>query len=59
MFEKEASYALTYWERVSDRLIVAHFKTRFQNITIQNAYAPTNVKEIQLKKQFYKDLQEL
>lgn len=57
MLGKEATMALIEWEGISDRIITARFKARFKNLSIINAYAPTNEAEQITKEEFYAQLQ--
>ena len=52
----QAHAALLRWEPISDRVIVARFRTRVRNLTIIQSYAPTNVAEPQEKDQYYSQL---
>uniref|UniRef100_A0A0L8GNS1 Endonuclease/exonuclease/phosphatase domain-containing protein n=1 Tax=Octopus bimaculoides TaxID=37653 RepID=A0A0L8GNS1_OCTBM len=57
LLPKEAARSLMEWEPVSDRIIMARFKSRFQQVSIIMCYAPTNNAEEDTKDVFYSQLQ--
>jgi exonuclease III len=57
ILQDKATSALIDWEPISERLIKARFKSKFNNITIINAYAPTNNASQENKDSFYEYLQ--
>jgi exonuclease III len=57
ILQDKATRALIDWEPISERLIKARFKSKFNNITIINAYAPTNDASQEDKDSFYECLQ--
>ncbi|XP_072906368.1 uncharacterized protein [Hemitrygon akajei] len=57
MLSKEAARSLIEWEPVSDRIITARFKSRFQKVSIILCYTPTNNTEEEEKDLFYTQLQ--
>ena len=50
---------LLEWEPISERLLVVRLKSRFQNVSIVQAYAPTDPTEYGVKEEFYNKLQEV
>ena len=50
---------LIEWEPVSERILVIRLKSRFQNVSIIQTYAPTDPTEYGLKEDFYNKLQEV
>lgn len=59
MLDEESRKALLEWKPISERLITARFKGRFFNISIINAYAPTNNDSQTRKDEFYEQLQKV
>lgn len=57
MLNREATKSLIEWEGISERIIVARLKARFHNISVINAYAPTNTANSEEKEEFYEELQ--
>ena len=53
LLSKTAKQCLKYWKPISDRIIVARFKTRTKNITFIQAYAPINKAPVERKDEFY------
>jgi exonuclease III len=45
------------FETISDHMCKLRVKGKFYNMTLINIYAPTEDKEEEIKKQFYKELQ--
>jgi len=43
---------------ISERIILAHFKTKIHNLTIIQRYAPTETTDKDMKEKFYKQLHE-
>jgi endonuclease/exonuclease/phosphatase family metal-dependent hydrolase len=54
ILQDKAARVLIDWEPISERLIKAKFKSKFNNITIINAHAPTNDANQEGKDSFYK-----
>ena len=48
-----AKQCLIKWKPISDRIIVARFRTRTKNLTFIQVYAPTNVASVERKEEFY------
>jgi hypothetical protein len=42
---KDAQKSLMKWLTISERIILAHFKTKIRNLTIIQCYAPTELTE--------------
>jgi exonuclease III len=57
LLSKEASSSLMDWEPVNERIITARFKSKVRNITIVQAYAPTDSADLAEKERFYDGLQ--
>ena len=57
MVAKDTKKTLLSWEPVSSRIITARFQSTARNITVINAYAPTNQADIDAKEAFYEQLQ--
>ena len=54
----EARKSLMEWSPVSERTILAHFKTKIRTLTIIQCYAPTELTEKDEKEEFYLQLSE-
>ena len=57
LIAKEVKNSLLEWEAISSRIITARFKSTARNVTVINAYAPTNLAGDDTKDQFYEQLQ--
>ena len=57
LIAKEVKNSLREWEAISSRIITARFKSTARNVTVINAYAPTNLAGEDIKDQFYEQLQ--
>ena len=57
LIAKEVKNSLLEWEAVSPRIITARFQSSARNVTVVNAYAPTNLATDDDKDQFYEQLQ--
>ncbi|XP_055623398.1 craniofacial development protein 2-like [Toxorhynchites rutilus septentrionalis] len=55
LLSPETHAALMRWEPINERIIVARFRTRVRNLTIQ-CYAPTDAANLQEKKSFHSQL---
>jgi exonuclease III len=53
---KEAQKNLMEWSPISERIIIAHFKTKIHNLMIIQCYAPTELTEKDKKEEFYQQL---
>jgi exonuclease III len=58
LLSKKAKNSLIEWHPVSERIINAHFKAKVRNVSIVQCYVPTEISEIETKKQFYQCLNE-
>ncbi|XP_058448607.1 craniofacial development protein 2-like [Malaya genurostris] len=56
LLSAQAHSALMKWEPISERIIVAWFRTRVRNLTIIQTYAPTDAADLQDKENFYSQL---
>lgn len=56
LMSKDTARALIEWEPVSERIIKARFKSRCQNTTVIQVYAPTNEASKEDKDTFYQKL---
>uniref|UniRef100_A0A1B0GLA1 Uncharacterized protein n=1 Tax=Lutzomyia longipalpis TaxID=7200 RepID=A0A1B0GLA1_LUTLO len=56
LLSSQAHAALLRWNPVSDRIIVARFRTRARNLTLVQCYAPTDVSDLPVKEGFYSEL---
>ena len=59
MVNKRVQNSVLGWNLKNDRMISLHFQVRPFNITVIQAYAPTNNTEEAEVEQFYEDLQDL
>ena len=57
MLSKQVVKSLVDWEQISKRVIMAKFESKFQKITIIQAYAPVNETDGDEKADFYNHLQ--
>ena len=57
LIAKEVKKSLLEWEAISSRIITARFNSAARNITVINAYAPTNLADEETKDRFYDQLQ--
>jgi exonuclease III len=55
---KETRKSLMEWSPISERIMLAHFKTKIRSLTIIQCYAPTEVTEKDKKEEFYQQLSE-
>jgi exonuclease III len=46
------------WSPISERIILAHFKTKIRNLTIIQCHAPTEMTEKEKKEEFCQQLRE-
>jgi len=58
LMSKEAQRSLMEWSPISERIILAHFKTKIRNLTIIQCYAPTEMMDKDMKEKFYQQLHE-
>jgi exonuclease III len=56
---KEIQKRVISYEPYNNRLCKLRIKGKFNNITLINAYAPTEDKTEEIKEQFYEDLQSI
>ncbi|KAL1397256.1 hypothetical protein pipiens_002548 [Culex pipiens pipiens] len=56
LLSPNARSALLTWEPISERIIVARFRTRVRNLTFVQVYAPTDAADLQEKEGFYSQL---
>ena len=59
VLSKKAAAALTNWQPVDDRLLVARFKHGLGSLTVIVAYAPTNDADDSVKDDFYHSLDQV
>ena len=52
LLNKKAKSSLMEWEPINDRIIVARFMSKIQQVTIIQCYAPTNTAEQEDKEEF-------
>lgn len=57
LMTKETRKALKGWEPISDRIIVARFRTNARHLTCLQCYAPTEPSDLADKETFYSQLQ--
>ena len=57
LMNKEARRSLVEWSPISERIILARFKTKIHNLTIIQCYAPTEMDK-DMKENFYQQLHE-
>ena len=50
--------SLVEWKAVSDRIVLARFRSRFVMMTVVVCYAPTNNADEEVKERYYEQLQE-
>jgi len=55
---KEARRSLLEWSLISERIILGYFKTKIRNLTIIQGYAPTEMKDKDMKEKLYRQLHE-
>jgi exonuclease III len=55
---KDARRSLMKWLPISERIILACFKTKIRNLTVIQCYAPTEMTEKEKKEEFYQQLSE-
>ena len=55
---REAQKSLMEWSPISERIVLARFKTKIRNLTIIQCYAPTEMTEKYKKEEFYQQLSE-
>jgi len=55
---KEARRSLMEWSPVSERMIIASFKTKIRNLTITQCYAPAEMTDKDMKENFYQQMHE-
>ena len=57
MLSAEATASLMEWTPVSSRIVLARFRIRTRNVQIVQCYAPTNDADVDVKTDFYEQLQ--
>lgn len=58
LLSKSAKNSLLEWRPISERIILARFKTKVRNVSIIQCYAPTEVDDYENKEAFYSKLSE-
>ncbi|XP_065355591.1 uncharacterized protein LOC135950029 [Calliphora vicina] len=56
LLSRNAYKALISWDPTNERIITARFHSRIHNITIAQVYAPTETTSVDIKSQFYSEL---
>ena len=56
MLIKKAYTCLLEWEPIHEIIMTARFHSKFQEVTIIQCYAPTNVADKDVKEEFYQQL---
>lgn len=57
LLSREAANAMIEWNPISPRIITARFNSRSRKTTIIQVYAPTEVSDVEKKREFYSMLQ--
>ena len=57
MLSRQSVKSLMEWEPDNERILTARFKSKFQEVTVVQCYAPTNVADQESKEDFYECLQ--
>ena len=57
IMNRESANTLIEWEPINERLIKAHFNSKYCKLTIIQCYAPTNDSEDDMKEEWYDQLQ--
>lgn len=57
LLSRKARAALLKWEPINERIIVARFRSRVRNVSVVQAYAPTEQADIEEKERFYSELE--
>ena len=58
LMNKEDRKSLMEWSPISERIILARFKTKIRHLTIIHCYAPTEMTDKDMKEEFYQQLSE-
>src|SRR5215469_10400832 len=58
LMNKEGRKSLMEWSPISEKIMLARFKTKIPNLTIIQCYAPTEITEKDKKEEFYQQLSE-
>jgi hypothetical protein len=58
LMNREARKGLMKWSPISERITLAHFKTKIRNLTVIQCYALTEMTETDKKEEFYQQLSE-